>query len=751
MRKLMWTGVGFTAACLLGAYLLPESILLAAGIIALLGLLALVLVLRRECCQRLAAYLLLGVGLGAMWYWSFATVSLSPARNVDGEVLQLTAEALDYSYPTAYGIGVEAEVVLDGRSFRAKLYLDEYMEIEPGDCIEGSFLLQFTGPAGEKQSEYHSGAGLFLLCYQREDVRISTGDRDRFAHFTARIRRDILRRVVTLFPADTSAFAKALFLGDTTDIDYETNTALTASGIVHVVSVSGLHVSILLSLLFVVLGRRKYLTPIAGTALLIFAAAVTGFSPSIVRSCLMNGIMLFALMAERDYDPFTALAFAMLVILGVNPLSITSIGLQLSAASVLGINLFSAEIGAWIRARGFWAEAKRRTLRWRLREWIATTASVTLSATIASAPLTALHFGTVSIVGIVTNMAVLWVVNYVFIGIILSVLLGLFWTWGAGGLAWLLGWGIRYVLLIAKLLGNLPLAAVYTESPYIVAWLVCAYGMLGAFLVMKKKRRLQLCIWTLVTFLLALAFSYAEPRLDEFRMTVLDVGQGQCVILQSCGRTYMVDCGGSRDETAADKAVATLYSQGIFWLDGLILTHYDRDHVGAAGYLLSRVKADKLYLPVGPGQAKWSASVLEGKYNEAIFVTEDRTIQWGDVNLSIFAPSVAETSNESSLCVLFQKENYDILITGDQDILGEKILLAENKLPKLEALVVGHHGSNSSTCESLLRQTRPDLALISVGEGNAYGHPSSEVLKRLRQYGCIIRRTDLEGTIIIRR
>jgi len=99
---------------------------------------------------------------------------------------------------------------------------------------------------------------------------------------------------------------------------------------------------------------------------------------------------------------------------------------------------------------------------------------------------------------------------------------------------------------------------------------------------------------------------------------------------------------------------------------------------------------------------------------------------------------------------LFHTEKCDILITGDRSQVGEEVLLDMADIPQLDALVVGHHGAASSTGELLLTATRPKLALISVGEGNAYDHPSQTVLARLKAFGCQIRRTDLEGTIIIR-
>ena len=212
----------------------------------------------------------------------------------------------------------------------------------------------------------------------------------------------------------------------------------------------------------------------------------------------------------------------------------------------------------------------------------------------------------------------------------------------------------------------------------------------------------------------------------------------------------MVDCGGDHDKTTADTAASTLLSQGVFRLDGLILTHYDKDHVGAAEYLVSRLPVDMLILPEGDGAGNWDADILSSFSGTKIRAQEDIHINWGDAEITVFASEDTTSSNESSLCVLFQTEKCDILITGDRSAEGEEALLNAQELPQLDALIVGHHGAVSSTGQKLLETTRPKTAVISVGEGNAYGHPSSQVLDRLERYGCTVRRTDLEGTIILR-
>lgn len=750
MRKLLCVSTGFCLACIFCAYIFSSPWLILPGVLLLL-LSGLAFLCRVDGRVLALALCVLGAGLGMIWSSVYGLVYLSPVKALDGERISITATALEAPKVTDYGSSVEARIHYDGKNYRALLYLDEAPALSAGDRVTGTFRLGYTGAEGSKPSVHRSGTGLFLVGYQTGAIAIEPANGFSLRHFPARLRSAILNRIAQLFPHDTAAFAKALLLGDTADMDYETETALTLSGIIHVVSVSGLHVSILFSLMYMTLGRKRLLTPLVGIGLLVMVAAVTGFSASVVRSCLMNGLMLLALMAEREYDPLTALGFALLVMLGINPLAITSIGLQLSAASVLGIHLLAEPVADWLRSRGFWAEAKRKTILFRLREWFSTTIGVSLAATVATAPLTALHFGSVSLVGWLTNLAVLWLINGIFVAIMVCVLLGSLWLAAGKWLAWVIAWGIRFALWVARLLGGFPLAAVYTESPYIVLWLLAVYGMLALFFLTKRKKKLQLCLCTLLSLAVAVGLSWLEPRLEDFRLTALDVGQGQCVIYQSDGRIYMVDCGGSYDAGAADKAAANLHSQGIFRIDGLVLTHYDRDHVGGVENLLTRLKVDTLYLPEGPEQEAWYEKYAALEACSIVTVEKDLEIAWEGSYMQVLSLGEMETSNESSLSVLFHKENCDILITGDLPRLGERALVYNKRLPKLDVLVVGHHGADSSTDEFLLEQTRPTVAIISAGRYNGYGHPHTRVLERLQRFGCEILRTDLEGTIIIKR
>ena len=376
------------------------------------------------------------------------------------------------------------------------------------------------------------------------------------------------------------------------------------------------------------------------------------------------------------------------------------------------------------------------------------TEAQTLSAMVFTTPLVAVYFGAVSLVGILTNLLTLWVITFIFYGIMAVCLFGFIGSAWGSVLGWIVSWPIRYVLQVAKVAAAFPLSAVYTASIYIVIFLFFAYVLLAVFLAIKRKHPAMLVCCLILCLCICLGASWVEPICDDVRMTVLDVGQGQAIILQSEGKTFLVDCGGDSDTAAADAAAEKLLSMGISRLDGLILTHYDRDHAGGAIYLLSRVRADALYLPVCVDTDGYSEPLMQ--MPQAVLVDDHMQISFGAVTIKLITTDYGISNNESGLCVLFQRENCDILITGDRNIYGEKDLLRQIDLPDLEVLIVGHHGSKYSTSAELLEAGRPDIAIISVGE-NSYGHPTKEVLDRLAEFGCQAYRTDQQGTITFRR
>ena len=745
MRKLVWFTMGQGTACALCAYLwLTEDLWIPAMVMSVLSLGAMLL-FRRTKWLHFAAALCIGCGAGLLWFQMYGFCYLAPVSLLDGEVVSQCITATDYSYETAYGTAVEGILPLDGKPVRVKVYLDGKLPAEPGDLIEGIFKFRVTTPDGADEPTSHQGKGILLLAYEKENVQIRKPEQQLKWTFPARLRHKLQETLDAAFSTDTAGFAKALLLGDRTGIDYETNTAFKISGISHVIAVSGLHVTILFTLINILCFKHRFLVAILGIPVLLIFAVVAGFSPSITRACIMQCLMIVAQLLNKEYDGPTELAFSCVLMLLVNPLVITSVSFQLSVGCMIGIFLFSRRIAEYLTEKFL----KKGSPFRKTERWIVGSVSVTLSAMAVTTPLVAYYFGTISLVGILTNLLTLWIISFIFYGILLVCLLSLCWAPAAHLMAGVIAWPIRYVLTVAKFLAGFQLSAVYTASIYIVIWLVFCYVLLAGFLLMRTKKPLALICCMVIGLCAALTASWMEPSADDCRMTVLDVGQGQCILLQSDGKTYVVDCGGSSGEEVADLAAEQLLSQGVFRLDGVILTHFDADHSAGVPYLLSRIGTDMLIAPDCCSEETFLRQ-LESRVSKVMPVSESVILAFGDTELTVFEPVVPESGNESSLAILFRHDNCDILITGDRSGFGERILLKTAKIPEVDVLVAGHHGSRDASCKELMEATKPETVVISVGE-NRFGHPAKEVLDRFAAIGSTVYRTDLHGNIIIRR
>ena len=750
MRKLMLFTIGFCAVCAVYAYFYFSWMWLIC-VLAVILTVILKTALRNNRWTQMLAVVLVGCAVGSGWSCLLDHFYMKPAGMLDGHTCDVKITVTDYSYETDYGSASDGIIYLESKPYAVRFYLKESINLKPGDVATGSFRLRLTIAGGQDEPTYHRGEGTFLLLYEKDGVDIAQLNETPWYCYPTVWRQNLLNNLHLLFPDDVVGFVQALLLGARENLDYETQTALKISGIQHVVAVSGLHVSILCGLLYTLTLRKRYLTFFVCTPLLLLFAAVVGFTPSITRACIMHILMLLAQVADKEYDPPTELAFSVLVMVFMNPMAVTSVSLQLSVGCMIGILFLYPKIRAWILNEKRFGSAKGKSIIPRLRRWFSSSVSVTLSAMIITTPMVAYHFGAVSLIGVVTNLLTLWCIVLVFYGIIGCLLLQILNITVAKFFAEMIAWLVRYVLSIAKICSGLPFSAVYTQSVYVVFWIIAFYVLLAAFFLIKNKHPVILILCSAVLLCLSLAASWLEPRLYSCYATFLDVGQGQCIILQSNGATFLVDCGGSSDTEAADLAAETLLSRGITRVDGVIVTHYDRDHAGGVPYLLSRIEAEHVYLPEIADDVGIKSQLSEMAGDRAVAVSEDVTIPIPEGNIILLGPIAYDLGNESSLCVLFETESCDILITGDRGELGEMLLLKEHTLPKLEVLVAGHHGSAGSTSERLLAATNPEVVVISVSERNIYGHPAQSLLDRLTEAGCVICRTDQIGTVIYRR
>ena len=560
-----------------------------------------------------------------------------------------------------------------------------------------------------------------------------------------------------VFPAGTAPFIRAITIGDASALraDAAVYTSLTMSGIAHIVAVSGMHVSFLISMLVPLLrGRRRRALII--TAVLLLFMGVSGFSPSVSRAVIMHSFVLIAPLGKRRSDSLTSVLAALLLLLVINPASITSVGLQLSFLSTLGLVLLNPKIEHSFNEFGRSRPALRKPLVRPVFRLISESLSRSLSALALSLPLTAYYFGYVAIYALVTNLLTLWAASFAFCGGIIAALLGLIFAPLGLPVGALASIPAEWVIVVAKLIARLPFAAVYVSNEYILAWLLYLYASIVMLIVMRG--RLRAAIWTavsvVVTLILALLLTGLSP-VGDLEITVLDVGQGQSIVVTDGGASAVIDCGGSSLSGASVAAASYLQEHAASPVDLLILTHFHYDHAGRVPELLMRERFDKLIIP---DPALGGTTELEERIItlamelgiDIIVVTEKLDITFGSSIITIYPPFGDLDENDACLSILISDGSWDALITGDMPSYTELLLLEYANLPDIEMFVAGHHGSKYSSSADLLEEITPEVVIISVGADNSYGHPTEEALERFADIGAEVYRTDLIGNITVK-
>ncbi|MBR7011239.1 MAG: DNA internalization-related competence protein ComEC/Rec2 [Oscillospiraceae bacterium] len=774
MRRLLWFTLGFVLACLLAVYLLPEEWLswfALGGALLLAGLTVVRLRLRQHSRRKTASFplriglaLSLGLAVGLLWCRGYGLLVLDPARTGAGAYEALEAELCDYPVDAENSRRTDVWVELDGRRVKARLYLYGALpELEPGDRIRGSFKLRRADRNADGELLLSLQAKGILLTGSGTAEAVAYGGAP-FRYFPVRWSRAVRERLGQLIPADAAALPQAMLTGNRDGLSPADKNALSAAGASHIVAVSGLHVSMLMAVLILLVGRGK-LSALLGIPLLALYALMTGASPSVLRAAVMLSLLLLAPLVGKENDPPTSLAFAGLVLLLQNPWAIANVSFQLSFAAVAGLLLASRPLLDYLlklrRVRKLlrWAGPKawpRLPRLWLLRllrggvRFVCGSFSASLGALLFSTPIAALSFGVIPCYGVLTNLLVLPLATLVLEGGLLVLALGLVSTTLGGWAGWLLAWPVRAILGICRLVSRLPGSLLYTDA-YGIAFLAFV-GLTLLLVLLLREKRLG---WPLLSALAVLIGMAGLQSLDaasaDFTLAALDVGQGQCVCMLTEDFAVMTDCGGTGGGRVGETAAAWLRRHGAERLDALILTHYDTDHVSGVETLLALVPVETLWLPevdFDPENRLAVENAARAAGAELRYVTEDETLACSGGCVRLFAPVSDRNDNAACVSVLYSAAEYDMLVTGDLDTGAELALLDREELPRVECYVAGHHGSARSSSEALLETVRPETVLISV-DSNGYGLPSAEALARFDAVGAAIYRTDECGDLVL--
>ena len=539
---------------------------------------------------------------------------------------------------------------------------------------------------------------------------------------------------------ERAALFLGVMLGDRSGLEKEMTHALQMTGTAHILTVSGLHLSMIaVSIGWVLdkmrLGRRLRFAALA--ACLAVFTGLTGCAAGTVRAMIMAMLREYARLRGRRYEPLTALSCAALVMTIVNPIWALDASLQFSFFVVLGIVLLSGGI-AEMRSR------RRQTLsRGRsAARMIFSIMGISLCAQVSALPMQLLLYGYVPLLSLPMNILCGWLMPFVMLGGWICVVLD--WVFP------LVGCAAAQIVMIPAMLFE-AISTVAASFSYAIMRLPAPYPIsvfLFALLMMLVSRRIRfggLRGMTAALLAAAVLLTYL-PRFDPRpRYVQLDVGQGDAVLFREGRKAVISDVG---PEGSVD-LLRYLRHEGLF-VDAVILSHLDKDHAGALNALLdSEIRIPSIALPEGVLEVKeddsLAAMFADLQDTQLHEVRRGDLLKVGNLSMLVLAPHGEEKeSNEQSLVLHARMNGVTFLLTGD---LPEKS--EPDDLPDSDILKVAHHGSRDSTSEALLAGVRPELALISVGKDNWYGHPHPEVMGRLRNVGAKMLRTDRDGCITL--
>lgn len=570
-----------------------------------------------------------------------------------------------------------------------------------------------------------------------EHVRVLAGPR------TARyaLRDALARRIERLYGA-RAPFVEALILGRRDDLDPRWRRVFADAGIAHLLAISGLHVGIVAGWTLL-LARRAVRPSIAqlATAAAVWAyVALLGFPPPAARAATFITLHAAAKVRQRHPPPDAILAAAVVVVLAIDPLAATQVGAWLSVAATWGTGFALRQLPPALRRRP-----------------VVGLMAASLGATLATAPITAFAFGAVAPVGLLANLVAVPLAGIAVPGVLVSL---------AGGGPFAAGSGLILATVerTAEIAATLPGGQV-RGAPGVGFALPWVVGVAAAVWVCRQRPNLGALRLRVAAVLAAGAWAgVVIPSLasrqggGELRLDVLDVGQGDAIVLRTPRGRWAVIDGGPRTPTRdAGRSVVLPYlrRQGVGSLDLVVASHGDADHLGGIPAVAGALTPD---LVVEPGQPLGTSLYLEFLRTVDEVGAAWRPVRAGDtltldsVTLTVLHPaqSWVEThldANENSVVLRVTYGAFDAILTGDAGVPAESALTLS--LGEAEVLKVGHHGSAGSTGEAFLDGVRPRVAVISVGE-NRYGHPSPEVLRRLAARGTDVYRTDRGGTVTIR-
>jgi competence protein ComEC len=534
-------------------------------------------------------------------------------------------------------------------------------------------------------------------------------------------------------------------LGEDEGLPSDVQDDFRASGLYHLLAVSGQNVAFLAAGIYALgwlLRLPRVLRELSTLAVIAVYVLAVGWQPSVVRAGVAGGLACLAWLVARPSDRWHLLAVGALVLMAWMPTAVLEPGFQLSFAAVAAIFVAVPRL-------------RRRLDGYPIPDAVSDALAVALACGVVTAPIVLLHFGEAPIYTVLANVVAFPAAPLVLGLGLLAAVVDPVSPSAAAGLASLAGWAAAWLELVARVVSDLPSAQLPTGR---ILALVVALGV--ALLAVRtlcrwvpRTRRAPLAVAAGGVLLVAATAwaTGAPPTRDPpagLRVTFLDVGQGDAVLLETPRARVLVDQGPPEGDVAQQ-----LTGMGIRSLSALVLTHPQRDHVGGAADVIRRLDVGQVLDPsleaTGPEHDEALTAASSRGVSVAV-VRSGATYGVGGLRLRALWPEDAGTAledpNLNAVVLVASYGATDVFLPAD----AESDVTARLPLPEVEILKVAHHGSEDPGLASELRELRPRVAVISCGRDNEYGHPRPETLAALEGWpGLAVYRTDEDGRVVV--
>lgn len=638
----------------------------------------------------------------------------------------------------------------DSYDFNIIIFIEEDASYQIGNILEVTGIWRepeaASNPGQFDMAEWYYAQGIgFTMSKCR--IRLVDGRTDRLRQAVYGLRGRMEESFYGIAEEREAALMCAMLLGDKNGLSEDVKELYQNGGISHVLAISGLHISMLGMLLFGAV--RRFGVPFAGAGILSGGlmgvyCIMTGMSVSTARAFIMFLVYLGAQVSGRTYDLKSSLSLAVVLLLFQNPQLLFQGGFQLSVLAVAGLAYLYPVLKKRMKVKNKFADSLL----------------VGISVQLAIFPCLLYHFYEFSAAGILLNLLILPAMSVLLLMGLLGGMAGMFFVPAGAAVFAPCHYILRYMEILCAMSLRIPGVRQIWGRPGTVS-IFLYYGVLLVMLFLLKKKeigRRGIILWSGLLMLGTAGLSVQQ--IQGMEMTFLDVGQGDCIFWQTKDGTSFLCDGGSSSVSQVGKyrIVPFLKCRGVRKLDYLFLTHMDEDHVNGVCEILegdTGIDIGCLALPDIEEQDEKYGQIISYAEKKGITVMkfhggmEMRADNWSLKCLGPEEGMDGSDKNAASLVLAVEYGGFRALLTGDVEEDGERYLIENGGIGKISVLKVAHHGSKNSTPKELLDMAQPVISVISCSEDNSYGHPSPELIGRLKEAGTAIYATMERGAVTV--